>query len=154
MKPAVFTASSGCWSRASPLVNRRPFVAPHHTASDVGLIGGGKNPTPGEISRAHNGVLFLDELPEFKRNVLEVLRQPLETGSVSISRANGSCTFPAKFILIAAMNPVSLRPGRLRARLHPASPDEKRRYRKKISGPLLDRIDLHVEVRQLTQRSC
>ena len=140
----------GLLEPGKPLVNRRPFVAPHHTASDVGLIGGGKNPTPGEISRAHNGVLFLDELPEFKRNVLEVLRQPLETGSVSISRANGSCTFPAKFILIAAMNPCPCGRGDYELGCT-CKPDEKRRYRKKISGPLLDRIDLHVEVRQLTQ---
>ena len=140
----------GLLEPGKPLVNRRPFVAPHHTASDVGLIGGGKNPTPGEISRAHNGVLFLDELPEFKRNVLEVLRQPLETGSVSISRANGSCTFPAKFILIAAMNPCPCGRGDYELGCT-CKPDEKRRYRKKISGPLLDRIDLHVEVCQLTQ---
>lgn len=133
-----------------PLVSRRPFVAPHHTASDAGLIGGGKNPAPGEISRAHNGVLFLDELPEFKRSVLEVLRQPLETGCVSISRANGSCCFPAKFILIAAMNPCPCGRGDYELGCT-CKPDEKRRYQKKISGPLLDRIDLYMEVRQLSQ---
>ncbi len=132
-----------------PLVNRRPFVAPHHTASDVGLIGGGKNPAPGDISKAHNGVLFLDEFPEFKRHVLEVLRQPLESGNISISRANGNCVFPAKFILIAAMNPCPCGRGEYDLGCT-CKAVEKQRYQKKISGPLLDRIDLHVEVRQLT----
>ncbi len=131
-----------------PLLNRRPFRAPHHTISDVGLIGGGKNPLPGEISLAHNGVLFLDELPEYKRNVLEVLRQPLETGYVNVSRAAGSFSFPAKFMLAAAMNPCpcGMQNPELGCR---CKPDEKRRYRRKISGPLLDRIDLHVDVPHL-----
>ncbi len=132
-----------------PLVNRRPFVSPHHTASDIGLIGGGKTPTPGTISRAHNGVLFLDELPEFKRSVLEVLRQPLESGQVSISRAGGNCTFPAKFLLVAAMNPCPC--GMVGAHGCRCKPNEIRKYRGKISGPLLDRIDLHVEVSRLTE---
>ncbi len=140
----------GLLEPGKPLVNRRPFIAPHHTASDVGLIGGGKNPAPGDISKAHNGVLFLDELPEFKRNVLEVLRQPLESGNVAISRANGSCVFPAKFILIAAMNPCPCGRGEYDLGCT-CKIAEKQRYQKKISGPLLDRIDLHVEVRQLTQ---
>lgn len=140
----------GLLEPGKPLVNRRPFIAPHHTASDVGLIGGGKNPAPGDISKAHNGVLFLDELPEFKRNVLEVLRQPLESGTVAISRANGSCVFPAKFILIAAMNPCPCGRGEYDLGCT-CKIAEKQRYQKKISGPLLDRIDLHVEVRQLTQ---
>ena len=140
----------GLLSSGQPLLNRRPFRSPHHTISDIGLIGGGKNPSPGEISMAHNGVLFLDELPEFKRNVLEVLRQPLESGMVNVARAAGSFTFPAKFMLVAAMNPCPC------GRLNPVigcrcKPNEVRKYRGKISGPLLDRIDLHVEVPHLSQ---
>jgi magnesium chelatase family protein len=140
----------GMLSSGQPLLNRRPFRSPHHTISDIGLIGGGKNPSPGEISLAHNGVLFLDELPEFKRNVLEVLRQPLESGHVNIGRAAGSFTFPAKFMLIAAMNPCPC--GILNPSLGcRCKPNEIRKYRGKISGPLLDRIDLHVEVPHLSQ---
>lgn len=125
------------------LVTRRPFRAPHHTASDAGLLGGSMHPTPGEISLAHNGVLFLDELPEFKRSVLETLRQPLEEGRVTISRAAGTVTFPASFMLVAAMNPTpdGKMPGESRC-----SPREIQNYLGRISGPLLDRIDLHVEV--------
>jgi magnesium chelatase family protein len=125
------------------LVTRRPFRAPHHTASDAGLLGGNINPTPGEISLAHNGVLFLDELPEFKRSVLETLRQPLEEGHVTISRAAGTMTFPARFMLVAAMNPTpdGKMPGESRC-----SPREIQNYLGRVSGPLLDRIDLHVEV--------
>ena len=140
----------GMLSSGAPILTRRPFAAPHHTISDAGLLGGGHDPRPGEISLAHNGVLFLDELPEFKRNVLEVLRQPLETGSVTISRASGSCTFPARFILCAAMNPCPCGRGEVELGCV-CKPEEKRRYLKKLSGPLLDRIDLHVEVRQLSQ---
>ncbi len=125
------------------LVTRRPFRAPHHTASDAGLLGGNINPTPGEISLAHNGVLFLDELPEFKRSVLETLRQPLEEGRVTISRAAGTMTFPSQFMLVAAMNPTpdGKMPGESRC-----SPREIQAYLGRISGPLLDRVDLHVEV--------
>lgn len=125
------------------LVTRRPFRAPHHTASDAGLLGGNINPTPGEISLAHHGVLFLDELPEFKRSVLETMRQPLEEGHVTISRAAGTMTFPAQFMLVAAMNPTpdGKMPGESRC-----SPREIHNYLNRISGPLLDRIDLHVEV--------
>ena len=132
------------------IMSSRPFRAPHHTISDVALIGGGKDPRPGEISLAHNGVLFLDELPEFKRNVLEVLRQPLESGDIHIARAAGSCVFPADFMLIAAMNPCPCGYGDAELGCR-CKVDEKRRYRKKVSGPLLDRIDLHVELRQLSQ---
>jgi len=140
----------GMLSGDTPLVNRRPFRSPHHTISDAGLIGGGRDPRPGEISLAHNGVLFLDELPEFKRNVLEVLRQPLETGVVTVSRASGSCTFPARFILCAAMNPCPCGRGEVELGCR-CKPEEKRRYLRKISGPLMDRIDLRVAVRQLSQ---
>ena len=134
----------------SPLLKTRPFRSPHHTVSDAGLIGGGTNPGPGEISLAHNGVLFLDELPEFKRSVLEVLRQPIESGTVTISRASGSYTFPSRCMLIAAMNPCPC--GHLGDRLHVCRCRQMQiqNYRAKISGPLLDRIDLHVELAALT----
>ena len=134
----------------SPLLKTRPFRSPHHTVSDAGLIGGGTNPGPGESSLAHNGVLFLDELPEFKRSVLEVLRQPIESGTVTISRASGSYTFPSRFMLIAAMNPCPC--GHLGDRLHVCRCRQMQiqNYRAKISGPLLDRIDLHVELAALT----
>jgi magnesium chelatase family protein len=123
---------------------RRPFRAPHHTASAVALVGGGSQPRPGEISLAHNGVLFLDELPEFSRHVLDVLREPLESGSIVISRAARQCTFPAQFQLVAAMNPCPCGyAGEPRCR---CTPDQLARYRGRISGPLLDRIDLCVEV--------
>ena len=128
------------------LVTRRPFRAPHHTASDAGLLGGNINPTPGEISLANHGVLFLDELPEFKRSVLETMRQPLEEGHVTISRAAGSMTFPAQFMLVAAMNPT---PDGKMPHESKSSPREIQNYLGRISGPLLDRIDLHVEVPQV-----
>ena len=133
----------GLLAPGQALVTRRPFRAPHHTASDAGLLGGNINPTPGEISLAHHGVLFLDELPEFKRSVLETLRQPLEEGRVTISRAAGTMTFPSQFMLVAAMNPTpdGKMPGDSRS-----SPREIQNYLGRISGPLLDRIDLHVEV--------
>jgi magnesium chelatase family protein len=125
---------------------RRPFRAPHHTASGVALVGGGGNPRPGEISLAHHGVLFLDELPEFSRSVLEVLREPLESGRITISRAARQADFPARFQLIAAMNPCPC--GYLGHHNNKCrcTPDQIARYRARISGPLLDRIDLHIEV--------
>ncbi|MBR1608631.1 MAG: YifB family Mg chelatase-like AAA ATPase, partial [Kiritimatiellae bacterium] len=129
-----------------PLLATRPFRSPHHTVSDVALVGGGTRPAPGEVSLAHDGVLFLDELPEFGRNALEVLRQPLEDGFVTISRASGTARYPSRFMLVAAMNPCPCG--------HFGDPNRQcrctrmqiQRYRSRISGPLLDRIDLHVSV--------
>ena len=126
-------------------VSARPFRAPHHTISDVGLLGGSTNPTPGEVSLAHHGVLFLDELPEFKRSTLEVLRQPLEDGKVTISRAAVSLTFPADIMLVAAMNPCPCGFYGHPKRECRCSPGQVERYRQRVSGPLLDRIDIHVE---------
>jgi len=139
----------GALTPGQALITQRPFRSPHHTASDAGLLGGNINPTPGEISLAHHGVLFLDELPEFKRTVLETLRQPLEDGKVTISRAAGTMTFPSQFMLVAAMNPTpdGKMPGESKS-----SPREIQNYLGRISGPLLDRIDLHVEVPQVKFR--
>ncbi len=129
-----------------PLLTRRPFRAPHHTISDAGLIGGGTTPRPGEVSLAHHGVLFLDELPEFKRATLEVLRQPLEDGRVTLSRAATSLTYPARFMLVAAMNPCPCGFFGDPRRPCTCSPAQINTYRNRISGPLLDRLDLQVQV--------
>ena len=137
---------AGVLDAEAGLVTQRPFRAPHHTISDAGLIGGGAIPRPGEVSLAHNGVLFLDELPEFPRNVLEVMRQPLEDRHVTIARASMSLTFPAAFMLAAAMNPCPCGYFNDKTRECHCTPPLIQRYVAKISGPLLDRIDIHIEV--------
>ncbi len=136
----------GLMPKGHGLITQRPFRAPHHTISDAGLIGGGQNPKPGEVSLSHNGVLFLDELPEFKKNVLEVLRQPMEEGFVTISRAASSVTYPARFMMVAAMNPCPCGFLGDPRRQCTCNYLQIQRYRSKISGPLLDRIDMHLEV--------
>ncbi|MBU4457178.1 MAG: YifB family Mg chelatase-like AAA ATPase, partial [Candidatus Omnitrophica bacterium] len=143
----------------NPIINTRPFRTPHHTSSDVALVGGGTVPKPGEVSLSHNGVLFMDELPEFHRNVLEALRQPLEDGCVTVSRASSSIRFPSKFMLVCSMNPCPC--GFLtdpKKECH-CTPPKIQKYLSRISGPLLDRIDLHIEVppvryKELTDESC
>ncbi len=137
---------AGALNKDLALISQRPFRSPHHTISDVALVGGGSNPNPGEISLAHNGVLFLDELPEFKRSVLEVLRQPMEERKVTISRARLSVDFPASFMLVASMNPCPCGFYNHPDKECMCSTGNVKRYLNKISGPLLDRIDLHVEV--------
>jgi magnesium chelatase family protein len=137
---------AGLLNRERALVATRPFRAPHHSTSDAGLIGGGTIPGPGEVSLAHNGVLFLDELPEFRRSVLEVLRQPLEDAQVTIARAAITLTFPARFMLTAAMNPCPCGFATDPQHTCVCSTQQIQRYRTRISGPLLDRIDIHVDV--------
>ena len=133
----------------SGLLTERPFRSPHHTASHASLVGGGANALPGEISKAHNGVLFLDELPEYRRDVLEALRQPLEDGFVTIARVNAQSTYPANFVLVCSMNPCPC--GNLGSRTQPCRCTQTaiRRYLNRISGPLLDRIDMHIEVESI-----
>jgi magnesium chelatase family protein len=146
-------SACGLMPRGESLIRQRPVRSPHHTASAPSVIGGGSIPRPGEVSLAHHGILFLDELPEFPRGVLEVLRQPLESGVVTISRAHSSITFPARFMLVAAMNPTQSGKGALDPRK--ASAVElvaMERYMSRISGPLLDRIDIHLEVPAVTYR--
>ncbi len=139
-------SAGGLLSEQQAFIATRPFRAPHHTISDAGLLGGGSNPGPGEVSLAHNGVLFLDELPEFRRSTLEVMRQPLEDGKVTIARAAATVTFPASFMLVAAMNPCPCGYyGDLKRECRCGAPVVQK-YRQRISGPLLDRIDLHVDV--------
>lgn len=142
---------SGMLESGMALVTRRPFRSPHHTTSTAGLCGGGSVPKPGEVSLAHHGVLFLDELPEYRRDALEVLRQPLEDRCVTISRAKASITYPASFMLIAAMNPCPCGYRGDSSKQCTCRPDMVQRYVQRISGPLLDRIDIHLEVPRLTR---
>jgi magnesium chelatase family protein len=137
---------TGLLERERSFIASRPFRAPHHTISDIALIGGGNIPRPGEVSLSHNGVLFLDELPEFKKHVLEVLRQPLEDGRVTISRALMSITYPSRMMLVSAMNPCKCSGTAGPDGLCNCLPGEKRKYLSRLSGPLLDRIDIHIEV--------
>jgi magnesium chelatase family protein len=148
----VFSVA-GSLNQNEMLIAVRPFRSPHHTISDAGLVGGGQTPHPGEISLAHLGVLFLDELPEFKRNALEALRQPLEEGAITITRSLVTASFPAKFMLVAAMNPCPCGYFGDRIRTCRCSPQQIRQYQAKISGPLLDRIDLHIEVPSVKYRA-
>jgi magnesium chelatase family protein len=143
---------AGLLDRKEALLGTRPFRAPHHTISDAGLVGGGHTPRPGEISLAHHGVLFLDELPEFRKNALEALRQPLEDGRVTITRSSFTATYPARFMLVAAMNPCPCGYFGDRSRPCRCTPQQIRQYQGRISGPLLDRIDIHVEVPSVRYR--
>ena len=152
LKVTQIHSIAGTLPDEQPLITERPFRSPHHTISDAGLLGGTSNPRPGEVSLAHKGVLFLDELPEYKRSTLEVMRQPLESGEVTISRASGTATFPADFMLLAAMNPCPCGHYGSTQRECRCSSTQIMRYRSKISGPLLDRIDIHLEVTPLTDQ--
>lgn len=151
LKVTQIHSIAGILPTEQPLVSTRPFRSPHHTISDAGLLGGTSNPRPGEVSLAHKGVLFLDELPEYKRSTLEVMRQPLESREVTISRASGTATFPADFMLLAAMNPCPCGHFGSTQRACRCSSTQIMRYRSKISGPLLDRIDIHLEVSPLSE---
>jgi magnesium chelatase family protein len=146
-------SACGLLEKGQSLITRRPVRSPHHTASKPAIIGGGSIPRPGEVSLAHHGILFLDELAEFPRDVLEVMRQPMESGTVNISRAHSSVTFPARFMLVAAMNPSHSGKGTVDPRNAKATEvAAMEKYMSRLSGPLLDRIDIHLEVPAVTYR--
>lgn len=149
LETSLIYSTAGLLNRKNGLIKKRPFRSPHHTISDVGISGGGKYPVPGEISLSHNGVLFLDELPYFKRSALEVLRQPLEDGKITISRSLTSHTYPAKFMLVAAMNPCEDSIGIKNSEFYNCTEYQKKKYYSKISKPLLDRIDIQIEVKKV-----
>jgi magnesium chelatase family protein len=149
LETSLIYSAAGYLNQKNPIVSVRPFRSPHHTISDVGITGGGRYPIPGEISLAHNGVLFLDELPYFKKTALEVLRQPLEDGKITISRSLTTHTFPAKFMLVAAMNPCEDSIGIKEYQYISCTESQRRQYYSKISKPLLDRIDLQIEVKKV-----
>jgi len=149
LETSLIYSTAGLLNRKNALMTKRPFRSPHHTISDVGISGGGKYPVPGEISLSHNGVLFLDELPYFKRSALEVLRQPLEDGKITISRSLISHTYPAKFMLVVAMNPCEDSIGIKNSEFYNCTEYQKRKYYSKISKPLLDRIDIQIEVKKV-----
>lgn len=149
LQTSLIYSAAGLLNNRNSLVYKRPFRSPHHTISDVGISGGGRYPAPGEISLAHNGVLFLDELPYFKKSALEVLRQPLENGEITISRSLTSHTYPAKFMLVGAMNPCEDSIGIKDPDYYNCTPAQKRKYYSRISKPLLDRIDLQIEVKKV-----
>ncbi len=149
LETSLIYSAAGLLNNRTSMVLSRPFRSPHHTISDVGISGGGKFPVPGEISLAHNGVLFLDELPYFKKSALEVLRQPLEDGEITISRSLTSFTFPSKFMFVAAMNPCEDSIGSKNSQFYACSSLQKKNYYSRISKPLLDRIDLQIEVKKV-----
>ena len=152
VEAAKIYSVAGLLNRGEVMIRRRPFRAPHHTISDAGLIGGGATPRPGEISLAHHGVLFLDELPEFRKNALEALRQPLEEGTVTIARAATTVVYPARFLFVAAMNPCPCGYYGDARQTCRCSAQQIRQYQRRLSGPLLDRVDLHIEVPSLRYR--
>jgi magnesium chelatase family protein len=152
METTRIYSAAGLLRESMPFVTTRPFRSPHHTVSAAGLVGGGLRPQPGEVTLAHNGLLFLDELPEFNSHTLETLRQPMEEGKVTIARVNETATFPARFILVAAMNPCRCGYYGDPVKVCTCNESDRQRYIGKISGPLLDRIDLHISMERVVYK--